>query len=1009
MFKDETRSLRQAGLAEAGSVFVGHGAPCAPEEVLLKVVLYCYDKGKPLQVRDAFTFPARGDSSVRSLREALLQPLATWAKSQADLEVEIPSTWKRLRLRDFQAGKGHAILRDLRTLRSALLGLSDGRQVAVQVMDQDEELGLDDMVILLRPWRVQEARLYAPSELVVTKNQSLAEFQDKLTERFKGLLKGGEEDKENALPTEDSLEIVAAHATGPPLTVKRCETLKWADSRLSPGAERVEKPLADFKEVRDGVTLVVRSRAAEAPAAQAVPKKGTGKGPATAATAAAAAAEKKKSKPWASAQASGRERGLVIQVSHPEACAEDQQLGLCRQCESRLPGLRLTKSDFGAELQGPVLNQMLMECLAVDVALIAEDSSVRKCTTVRSGLVKAEGPYDLVAVQLLEEECPAAAKDEAGLRAWQPPTVASLEARAHLAGSFGQPSRAAALAHWLQALLQLFEEHLAGAFLCSALAAQHLQSTAEWALSLDQPRRARVLIQLGHAFKFQALKDFASLYHEMKETYGTEGMAQAPVPKRFLPRLHVQYQIMLGQLHEALRVQPAQLWSRSTSFPRVEIHSICSYKPDPTSKTSLESPLLGLSVPNHRAYAARHGYGYVVHTESALPDREAHYSKMYVVYQRLGGQTPHWAYQATSVDPQPPEWLFFIDCDAFFTDFSRPIAELISTYAEEATQFLVAEDPGGINTGVFLIRNSAWSMGFLERVAGSRFTVAWDQSMFFWHMVRGALDMDLSFPEADFTYPREVRLVHQAHFNAFVPPASVDWMAHEWRAGDFVRHFAGCPWQEQPCLDMMLETAELAQLNAAQQVWLDERGNRVSSCQLTAINLIAYGFASKAWTLAKASAENCFSVHTHTSSSWINFACTGDAQMPVLSRLCAHVQGWPVGGSFSSRSQLVRAHAWCKVQKSFQQLGVGNFCTYLLAKLGRPARQQAAMQHNPVLAGRAMPSAGRAPLDPWTPPTSPGSEASPKRKSGQAKHAATLRASAGRPRVQSRQRRTSST
>lgn len=37
----------------------------------------------------------------------------------------------------------------------------------------------------------------------------------------------------------------------------------------------------------------------------------------------------------------------------------------------------------------------------------------------------------------------------------------------------------------------------------------------------------------------------------------------------------------------------------------------------------------------------------------------------------------------------------------------------------------------------------------------------------------------------------------QAHFNAFVPPASVDWMAYEWRPGDFVRHFAGCPWQER--------------------------------------------------------------------------------------------------------------------------------------------------------------------------------------------------------------------
>lgn len=36
----------------------------------------------------------------------------------------------------------------------------------------------------------------------------------------------------------------------------------------------------------------------------------------------------------------------------------------------------------------------------------------------------------------------------------------------------------------------------------------------------------------------------------------------------------------------------------------------------------------------------------------------------------------------------------------------------------------------------------------------------------------------------------------KAQFNAFVPPASVDWMAYEWRPGDFIRHFAGCPWQE---------------------------------------------------------------------------------------------------------------------------------------------------------------------------------------------------------------------
>ena len=112
------------------------------------------------------------------------------------------------------------------------------------------------------------------------------------------------------------------------------------------------------------------------------------------------------------------------------------------------------------------------------------------------GLASA-GPYDLVALQLLEEECPAS-RDRSVRDAWQEPTIASLEARAHLAGHFGaRAARAAALAHWLQALLVLFESHLGAAFQCAALSAQHLQSTAEWSLTLEHPRRARILVQLG--------------------------------------------------------------------------------------------------------------------------------------------------------------------------------------------------------------------------------------------------------------------------------------------------------------------------------------------------------------------------------------------------------------------------------------------------------------------------------------------------------------------------------
>lgn len=451
----------------------------------------------------------------------------------------------------------------------------------------------------------------------------------------------------------------------------------------------------------------------------------------------------------------------------------------------------------------------------------------RSAVSAQDGPVAAqEGPYDHVALQLLEEECPVGSSDPPTAAAWQRPLVAGLEALGHMSSNFGTQHLAAALSYFLLALYELLEQQLALAFKCPALGCQQLKQAADWSLALNQPRRARVLVQLGHAFKFQALKEFTNRFHEIKEAFGGEvpstaqldSLGEQAPPKRFLPRLHVEYQIMLGQLHEKLQVQPLP-WQRAaaTGGPRIEIHSICSYKPDPTSKTGLHSPLLQMSVPNHQAYAARHGYRYVVHTESALPDREAHYSKMYVVYRRFEGAQPTWAQHATAPEgPQLPEWIFYIDCDAYFTEHSMSLGDLLHTYAAPAgaedVQFLVAEDPGGINTGVFAIRRSEWSMRFLERVVRSSFTVAWDQSMFFWDMARGALDMDLSEFASDFSYPPQVRLVHQAQFNAFVPPASTDWMAHEWQPGDFVRHFAGCPWQEPRCLQMMQETTLWAHL-----------------------------------------------------------------------------------------------------------------------------------------------------------------------------------------------------
>merc|ERR1712060_897849 len=109
------------------------------------------------------------------------------------------------------------------------------------------------------------------------------------------------------------------------------------------------------------------------------------------------------------------------------------------------------------------------------------------------------------------------------------------------------------------------------------------------------------------------------------------------------------------------------------------------------------------------------------------------------------------------------------------------------------------------------VRNSDWSLGFLERVEQSPWKMAWDQSMFFWEILRaGGLLDGQSMLRGDFQMPPEVAYVHQAHLNAFTEPVARDWHAYQWQLGDMVLHFAGCPFQERECSTMMAATAALS-------------------------------------------------------------------------------------------------------------------------------------------------------------------------------------------------------
>ncbi|CAE8606665.1 unnamed protein product [Polarella glacialis] len=412
-----------------------------------------------------------------------------------------------------------------------------------------------------------------------------------------------------------------------------------------------------------------------------------------------------------------------------------------------------------------------------------------------SSLVPDDVLEDSMFLNLLEAECPelwAFAADVEALdrQVWARVEAGVATAFGILYGSHGGEHNltpvAPAFQHYAGVLHKLFAERPTSALACPALSASHLRRASEWAVAVGQPARGRALLQLGGAFRLQGM------WKWLEAARADEAFAKEH--PRYQTRLHAESTIAVGQLHGLLEVplQPLRRWSQPRP-PAVEIHSLCHY-PGAEDAATAPAALPQLSVPNHRAYAAMHGHRYVLHTELLQPDLEPQYAKISLMSRALRSETT-------------ADWILFIDCDAFFTNFSVAVGDLLETYQEAAEKhFLVAEDPGGINTGVFLLRKTQWSLDFFDRVEQGMFRMAWDQSMFLWEILRGSL-LDTS---EDFQLPKEVAFVHQAHLNAFVPPASRDWNAYEWQPGDVIRHFAGCPHQEEPCYKMMVETAELA-------------------------------------------------------------------------------------------------------------------------------------------------------------------------------------------------------
>lgn len=270
MLKDESKSLHSLSFVDGSVVWLARGRPCRPNEFLIEFVKYAPTE-KP-NFSPLLTIPIAESAKIKDVKEML---------SKALLPLEInPSC---LRLRDKKLTTAGSILRDSVTVRRSLMNLLDGRQVAVQFLEDPETITTDDIIISIRHFRTSSMKFSPMVEMVVSKSFTQQELRKAIETKFGekliqvpidtpmpvvDIIKDTEDieikdmDKDDKLPEaireKDFFQLAKGLSNGPPLKASSAATqLKWEDPKWTSVSDASigRPPLS----LRDGSLLYIRS------------------------------------------------------------------------------------------------------------------------------------------------------------------------------------------------------------------------------------------------------------------------------------------------------------------------------------------------------------------------------------------------------------------------------------------------------------------------------------------------------------------------------------------------------------------------------------------------------------------------------------------------------------------------------------------------------------------------------------------------------------------------------
>ena len=192
---------------------------------------------------------------------------------------------------------------------------------------------------------------------------------------------------------------------------------------------------------------------------------------------------------------------------------------------------------------------------------------------------------------------------------------------------------------------------------------------------------------------------------------------------------------------------------------------------------------------NKEAYARHHGYGFVAHDHSLDNRRPPAFSKIPAILTELPKH----------------DWVFWTDADSLVMNPVRRLESIIRRGAGKDMILTWESGAAAVNTGQWLIRNTAWSRAVLERIAEpdcpNRRPLWFEQ---------GAL---IDWLQEDRMRWRRLCVLHPRVMNSTPAEGAypdLDLRASRYRRGDFIIHFWPLARDTKAVHRAMLEHRRLA-------------------------------------------------------------------------------------------------------------------------------------------------------------------------------------------------------